>query len=71
MVFPHNKVLQVLKISCRRCVRSWMDPDDNAIFCMESNRDWMLLSGANRFGLVSNCVIGKISLAAPLSIDKL
>eukprot|EP00112_Aurelia_sp_Birch-Aquarium-sp1_P006495 Seg1716.18 transcript_id=Seg1716.18/GoldUCD/mRNA.D3Y31 product="F-box/WD repeat-containing protein 4" protein_id=Seg1716.18/GoldUCD/D3Y31 len=48
----YDTTLRLWDLRTRRCVRSWMDPHDNAIFCMESNRDWMLLSGANRFGLV-------------------
>ena len=31
-----------------------MDPHDNAVFCIDSNRDWMIFSGTSRYGVVSS-----------------
>mgnify|MGYP002804090912 FL=1 len=34
------------------CVKKWEDPHDSAVYCLESDRKWMILSGTYRYGVV-------------------
>lgn len=37
----------------RWCVKKWEDPHDSAVYCIDSDKKWMILSGTNRYGVVS------------------
>eukprot|EP00794_Sanderia_malayensis_P005188 gene5188-5842_t len=39
-----------LRTKCH--VRTWTDPHDSAVFCLDSNEGCLLLSGTNRYGVV-------------------
>ncbi|XP_028406652.1 F-box/WD repeat-containing protein 4-like [Dendronephthya gigantea] len=34
------------------CVKKWEDPHDSAVYCIESDKKWMILSGTYRYGMV-------------------
>ena len=35
------------------CVLKWEDPHDSVVYCVDSDRKWMVISGTNRYGVVS------------------
>ena len=34
------------------CVLKWEDPHDSVVYCVDSDRKWMVISGTNRYGVV-------------------
>ncbi|XP_020602709.1 F-box/WD repeat-containing protein 4-like isoform X2 [Orbicella faveolata] len=34
------------------CVLTWEDPHDSVVYCVDSDRKWMVISGTNRYGVV-------------------
>jgi hypothetical protein len=34
------------------CVKKWEDPHDSTVYCVESDKKWMILSGTYRYGVV-------------------
>ena len=50
--------------STSSCVLKWEDPHDSVVYCVDSDNKWMVISGTNRYGVVSyNTVqwVGKTS----------
>lgn len=41
-----------MRANSRHCVRKWEDPHDSAVYCIDSDRKWLILSGTNRYGVV-------------------
>ena len=39
--------------SASSCVLKWEDPHDSVVYCIESDNKWMVISGTNRYGVVS------------------
>lgn len=35
------------------CVLKWEDPHDSVVYCVDSDNKWMVISGTNRYGVVS------------------
>ena len=44
-------------ISASSCVRKWEDPHDSVVYCIDSDNKWMVISGTNRYGVVSKICI--------------
>ena len=49
--FTHVDCLYVFSGSS--CVLKWEDPHDSVVYCVDSDRKWMVISGTNRYGVVS------------------
>ncbi|CAB3999277.1 F-box WD repeat-containing 4 [Paramuricea clavata] len=41
-----------MRIGGSCCVKKWDDPHDSAVYCVESDKKWMILSGTYRYGVV-------------------
>ena len=51
ITFTHVDCLYVFSGSS--CVLTWEDPHDSVVYCVNSDRKWMVISGTNRYGVVS------------------
>lgn len=64
------------------CVLKWEDPHDSVVYCVDSDRKWMVISGTNRYGVVIKLQLlyclsvithldwsGRVLLYCPLGFD--
>eukprot|EP00795_Rhopilema_esculentum_P011900 gene11900-2461_t len=47
----YDTTIRLWDLRTRRCVLALYDPHDNAVFCFDSNKDWMVVSGTSRHGV--------------------
>ncbi|KAM8923858.1 F-box/WD repeat-containing protein 4 isoform 2-T2 [Pelodytes ibericus] len=62
-----------LRTSTRRCVKEWEEPHDSALYCLQSDGNYMIASGSSYYGVVrlwdkrmTQC-IQSFSLSSPTS----
>ena len=46
--------MQWTLFSLSSCVLKWEDPHDSVVYCIDSDNKWMVISGTNRYGVVSH-----------------
>ena len=68
--FTHVDCLYV--VSGSSCVLKWEDPHDSVVYCVDSDRKWMVISGTNRYGVVSmNPRVNKVMYVCKYYISQL
>ena len=55
--FPNQLILIKCFFSLSSCVLKWEDPHDSVVYCIDSDNKWMVISGTNRYGVVSPKII--------------
>ncbi|XP_063289640.1 F-box/WD repeat-containing protein 4 [Pelobates fuscus] len=62
-----------IRTSTRRCVKEWEEPHDSALYCMQSDGNYMIASGSSYYGVVRlwdkrmNHCLQSFSLSSPTS----
>uniref|UniRef100_A0A8C5R5M3 F-box and WD repeat domain containing 4 n=1 Tax=Leptobrachium leishanense TaxID=445787 RepID=A0A8C5R5M3_9ANUR len=62
-----------IRTSARRCVKEWEEPHDSALYCLQSDGNYMIASGSSYYGVVRlwdkrmNRCLQSFSLSSPTS----
>ena len=53
----HYADVSIVLLSASSCVLKWEDPHDSVVYCIDSDKKWMVISGTNRYGVVREICI--------------